>query len=279
IYARGVRTFLEVGAGATLTDLVGQILGDRPHAAISLDPGTRHGVTSLQDALGRLAVGGVAMDFAALWADVAPAAATPPGDPPKLTVRIDGGNYGRPYPPPERGSAPSPATGAQRAAAGRSDGHGRWDAGENHQHAGDQANASAPPHRVPASEPSVRATQPDVLAAESDALAVAPSIRATEPSIRAAQSDVLMAQSDDRATEPSVPAAEPSVRVANSDVLAVAPSVRAAEPSVRTAEPYVPAAAPEPLPAPSRADRAPTGPEVGWLRVIEQTQQQAADAH
>src|SRR5262249_2565015 len=58
-----------------------------------------------------------------------------------------------------------------------------------------------------------------------------------------------------------------------------APSVRAAEPSVRTAEPYVPAAAPEPLPAPSRADRAPTGPEVGWLRVIEQTQQQAADAH
>src|SRR5439155_19237177 len=66
MYAAGVRTFVEVGAGSTLTGLVGKILGDRPYIAVSLDRKGRHGVTALHEALGRLAVTGVAMDFDAL---------------------------------------------------------------------------------------------------------------------------------------------------------------------------------------------------------------------
>jgi acyl transferase domain-containing protein len=235
MYARGVRTFLEVGAGATLTDLVGQILGDRPHAAISLDPGTRHGMTSLQDALGRLAVSGVAMDFAALWADCAPPATKPPGDHPKLTVRIDGGNYGRPYPPPERGTATSPAAGEQRPAAGRPDGHGRWDPAASDQRVAAHAAAPATP----------------------------PGFSAVEPGVPASGS--------------GVPAVEPGVPASGSGVPAVEPGIPASWPSV-PAPPSIPADL-EPQPAASRAGRVPVGPDEGWLRVLEQAQRQAADAH
>jgi len=105
MYDRGVRTFVEVGAGSTLSGLVGQILGEREHAAVSLDRRGRHGLTSLQDGLGRLAVRGLVLDLAALYA--------PAGEQQraeklsKATVRIDGGNYGRPYPP--AAAAPAPA--------------------------------------------------------------------------------------------------------------------------------------------------------------------------
>lgn len=37
MYKAGVRTFVEVGAGATLTGLAAEILGDRDHLAVSLD--------------------------------------------------------------------------------------------------------------------------------------------------------------------------------------------------------------------------------------------------
>jgi acyl transferase domain-containing protein/NADP-dependent 3-hydroxy acid dehydrogenase YdfG len=107
MYSRGVRTLVEIGAGAALTGLAGQILGDREHAAISLDRSGQHGVTSLQKGLGRLAVRGVAMDFAALWDGCAQAGERPAENRAKATVpatatatvTIDGGNYGRPYPP------------------------------------------------------------------------------------------------------------------------------------------------------------------------------------
>jgi acyl transferase domain-containing protein len=108
MYTAGVRTFVEVGAGAALSGLVGRILGERPHAAIALDRRGRHGLTSLQEGLGHLAVRGVAMDFAALWAEVE-LTCEAPAAPARSTVRIDGGNYGRPYPPAAGAARPASA--------------------------------------------------------------------------------------------------------------------------------------------------------------------------
>ena len=95
----------------SLTGLAGQILGDREHAAVCLDRRGRAGLAVLLDGFGRLAVRGVAMDVAALGAACAGTAredgAAEP-DRPRMTVKIDGGNYGRPY-PPLAGAAPDVA--------------------------------------------------------------------------------------------------------------------------------------------------------------------------
>jgi acyl transferase domain-containing protein len=107
MYANGVRTFVEVGAGTALTGLVGRILGDRPHLAVALDRPGRHGVTSLQDGLGRLAAAGIALDLGALWARTATPVVRPALS--RSAVRIDGGNYGRPY-PAGSGASLSPTT-------------------------------------------------------------------------------------------------------------------------------------------------------------------------
>ena len=68
MYDAGARVFLECGPGNVLTGLVGAILGDRPHTAICTDAPGRHGVHALLSALGRLAVAGVPVDPAALYA-------------------------------------------------------------------------------------------------------------------------------------------------------------------------------------------------------------------
>ncbi|WP_370948988.1 SDR family NAD(P)-dependent oxidoreductase [Amycolatopsis sp. cg5] len=108
MYAAGVRTFVEVGAGATLTGLVGKILDGRPHLAVSLDRKGRHGVTALYEALGRLAVNGLTADFEALWEHNAPPLETP--DPkPRMTKQLSGANYGKPYPPAPAARIPAPA--------------------------------------------------------------------------------------------------------------------------------------------------------------------------
>ncbi|HEV2782799.1 MAG TPA: acyltransferase domain-containing protein [Actinophytocola sp.] len=67
MYARGVRTFVEVGAGGTLTKLVWQILDATDYRAVTLDVKGKNGCTTLQDALGQLAVHGVAMNLDPLW--------------------------------------------------------------------------------------------------------------------------------------------------------------------------------------------------------------------
>jgi len=95
MYDRGVRTFVEVGAGGALSGLVGQILGEREHAAVSLDRKGSHGLTSLLEGLGRLAVRGLALNLAELYA---PAGEQRAEKLSTATVQIDGGNYGRPYP-------------------------------------------------------------------------------------------------------------------------------------------------------------------------------------
>ncbi len=115
MYAAGVRTFVEVGAGSVLTGLVGKILGDRPHLAVSLDRKGKHGVTALHEALGRLAVNGVTGDFDALWSPHAPVVAVEDNGKPRMIKMLSGANFGKPYPAvtaadlAERAAAPSPA--------------------------------------------------------------------------------------------------------------------------------------------------------------------------
>ncbi|MFE9171928.1 SDR family NAD(P)-dependent oxidoreductase [Streptomyces kebangsaanensis] len=108
MYAAGVRTFVEVGAGTALTGLVGQILGDREHAAVPLDRPDRSGADTLHTALGELAVRGVPLDFDSLWASYAS-----PGTPvkerePRMTVKISGANYGQLHPPRTGAAEPPP---------------------------------------------------------------------------------------------------------------------------------------------------------------------------
>jgi acyl transferase domain-containing protein/NADP-dependent 3-hydroxy acid dehydrogenase YdfG/acyl carrier protein len=117
MYAAGVRTFVEVGAGSTLTGLVGQILADREHLVVSLDRKGRNGITALQEALGQLAVRGVRLDHDDLWAPYAPPTASAKEDKPRMTVQINGGNYGRLY-PPAGGAAALPAPNPPRPPAG-----------------------------------------------------------------------------------------------------------------------------------------------------------------
>lgn len=107
----GVRTFLEVGAGTTLTGLVGQILADRPHRAIALDRRGRNGVTSLHHALAELTAGGISLDLAALWASYRPAREPLTDRRPTATVEVCGANYGRRYPLPDGAAEPLPEAG------------------------------------------------------------------------------------------------------------------------------------------------------------------------
>src|SRR5207237_10372982 len=84
-----------------LTEPVDGTLTDRTHPAVHLDRNGSHGLTSLQDALGRLAVAGVRMDLGVLWNGYAP-----PSDKPAkkaaMTIPVSGVNCGKPYPPAGR---------------------------------------------------------------------------------------------------------------------------------------------------------------------------------
>ncbi|MGV9504825.1 SDR family oxidoreductase [Streptomyces tendae] len=95
MYAAGVRTFVEVGAGATLTGLVGQILGDREHAAVPLDRPAGAGADTFHAALGELAVRGVPLDLVPLWTPYASPATPAKEREPRMTVKISGANYGQ----------------------------------------------------------------------------------------------------------------------------------------------------------------------------------------
>ena len=54
LYADGARVFIEVGPGSVLTNLVGSILEDKPHLAVSCERSGRSGVTQLQHVLAQL---------------------------------------------------------------------------------------------------------------------------------------------------------------------------------------------------------------------------------
>ncbi|MFJ6213256.1 SDR family NAD(P)-dependent oxidoreductase [Streptomyces sp. NPDC092296] len=118
MYAAGVRTFVEVGAGSTLTGLVGRVLDGREHLAVGCERAGQDGVTGLHEALAALAVAGAELDYGVLWEEYAPEAKRTRKEPGRMTVQIDGGNYGRPYPPPGGAAAlpaPNPAPAAPAA--------------------------------------------------------------------------------------------------------------------------------------------------------------------
>ncbi|HVV69128.1 MAG TPA: beta-ketoacyl synthase N-terminal-like domain-containing protein [Gammaproteobacteria bacterium] len=99
MYAAGIRTFIEVGPQGVLTNLVKKILTGKAVTTINMDNKGLHGITSLWNALGQLAVNGVKLDFTALWQDYREPAPPPSVEEERFTLTISGTNYGKPYPP------------------------------------------------------------------------------------------------------------------------------------------------------------------------------------
>ncbi|WP_110181359.1 type I polyketide synthase [Nocardioides solisilvae] len=67
MYAAGVRVFVEAGPGRVLTQQVGKILGDRPHAMVATDASGEPGLRRFLAAVGQLAALGVPVDPTALF--------------------------------------------------------------------------------------------------------------------------------------------------------------------------------------------------------------------
>ena len=96
MHGAGIRTFVEVGAGAVLTGMVDRILAGAAHRAVALHRRGVNGLTRFQQALGQMAVLGVPLDFSSLWDEPEPSRPKPK---PLMPVKIGGGVHGRVYPP------------------------------------------------------------------------------------------------------------------------------------------------------------------------------------
>ncbi|WP_438018323.1 SDR family NAD(P)-dependent oxidoreductase [Sorangium sp. So ce315] len=272
MYAAGVRTFVEVGPGSVLTNLVGEILSGRPHRAVALDRKGKHGVTSLFEAVARLAVAGVPLDARVLWDGFAA-----PVDPralpkPKLALPINGSNYGKPYPPkgaarelPKASAArPGQKPGATEAtavvSAARPAGGAPAAAGGAARPAG-----SAPAAVVSGSASAARVSAPAVSASVPAVSASAPAVRAPAPAARVSQPTVSTPAAAARVTQPTVSASSAVVSAsAPAVVSASAPAVSASAQAV-SASPVVVSAS----------------PAVGasWLAAYQEAQRATAEAH
>ena len=114
MYEAGARVFVEVGPGSVLSGLVGKCLRGSAHLAVNTDRKGQNGVSALFNAMGRLAVAGLPLDFMQLWAPHDEV------DDPRLrkrsplAVQIDGVNFGKKY-PPEGGAQALPPPNPPRA--------------------------------------------------------------------------------------------------------------------------------------------------------------------
>ncbi len=117
MYANGVRTFIEVGPGHVLGDLVQSILPGCDSETIALDAsrGNRSGTFDLALALSRLASLGHEVNLAQ-W-EHAPVPVAAGAGKPALTVPLTGANYRAPYTPRPPVTAPMEAPLATPAAA------------------------------------------------------------------------------------------------------------------------------------------------------------------
>ncbi|WP_437976559.1 SDR family NAD(P)-dependent oxidoreductase [Sorangium sp. So ce295] len=264
MYADGVRTFVEVGPGSVLTNLVGDILSGRPHRAVALDRKGKHGVTSLLEAVARLAVAGVPLDARVLWEGFAA-----PSDPralpkPKLALQINGSNYGKPY-PPQGGTKALPAASPPRAAQKPAPEAAR-------------AVASAPRPVASASAPVASASAPAVSALAPAVSASAPAVSASAPAVSAPRAVVS-------ASAPVVSASAPVVSAPRPTVSAPRPTVSASQPAVSASvvasvsAPVV--SAPRPTVSASTAVVSASRPaaSASWLAAYQEAQRATADAH
>ncbi len=96
MWEAGARTFVEVGPGGVLTNLVRKCLAGQEHSAVSLDAKGRNGIRSLWLGLAQLVAAGVPMNFEGLWSDYRPGDDPRNREKPKLILKINGSNYGRP---------------------------------------------------------------------------------------------------------------------------------------------------------------------------------------
>ena len=106
MYDDGCRLFVEVGPGSVLTAMLSDCLKGQDHAAVAFDNRKVDGRAAFMNLLGVLSSQGVSVDYAALWAQFAEVVLQT-AKPSPATVKLNGANYGKPYPGPE-GSAAVP---------------------------------------------------------------------------------------------------------------------------------------------------------------------------